>query len=103
MTEAQIREQQAREFILKAILSIGTLIVAGGVTFVLLFRELPTKNEIIFGTIIGFVFGNMVGPVWRQFFAGLDADAKAETAKQADTLKTAVEKFPTHSSTEETR
>lgn len=104
MTEAQIREQQAREFLLKSVLSIGTLIIAGGVTFIILFWEVPEKNEIIFGTILGFVFGNMVGPVWRQFFAGADAETKAATDKQADTLKAAVDKLPASApTTEETR
>lgn len=103
MTEAQIREQQVREFILRSIMAVGTLVIAGLIVGVLLFKDIPTKNEIILGTVIGFVFGNMVGPIYRQFFAGLDADAKAVTDKQADTLKAAVDRLPSAPMNEETR
>lgn len=103
MTDAQIREQQVRELILRAVMAVGTLIIAGLIVGVLLFRNIPEKNEIILGTVIGFVFGNMVGPIYRQFFAGLDADAKVTADKQADALKSAVDKLPTAPMTEETR
>ena len=88
------RTQTEREFWLSAILAIGTFTLVAIITIVVLLKEIPARNEILIGTVLGFIFGNMTGPVFRKFFAGPDAQTSAATDKHVETLKSAVDKLP---------
>lgn len=84
--------QDREDRITQRILAIGCLAICVLIVGVLLWREIPSKNEILLGTVVGFIFGNMVGPVYRKMFGGPDAGTRQQTQAQTDVLKTAVEK-----------
>lgn len=59
----------------------GSIIIAGIVVITLLYHEMPEKNEVTLGMVLGFVFGNMVGPVFRKLFGGPDKPAATQQPK----------------------
>lgn len=84
--------QDREDRITQRILAIGCLAMCILIVGMLLWRNIPDKNEILLGTVVGFIFGNMVGPVYRKMFGGPDAGTRQQTQAQSDVLKTAVEK-----------
>lgn len=87
--------QDREDRITQRILAIGCLVICAVIVVALLFREIPDKNEIMIGTVVGFIFGNMVGPVYRKMFGGPDAGTRQQNQAQNEVLKTAVEKAAT--------
>lgn len=65
--------------------------VAAFTVAVLFFVEIPERNEILLGTVVGFLFGNMVGPVYRKVFGGMDAETRRAQDAQGAALSAAVE------------
>lgn len=82
--------QDREDRITQRVLAVGCMGLCIGIVVILLLREIPTKNEILLGTVVGFIFGNMVGPVFRKVFGGPDAGTRQAVAAQNDVLKTAV-------------
>lgn len=72
-------------------LAMGTMVLATAIVLVLSFRRIPGENEILLGTVVGFVFGNMVGPVYRKVFGGMDPEARKSQIAQNQNLKQAMQ------------
>lgn len=91
MAENQHESPQDREDrITQRVLAVSCMGLCAVIVLILLLREIPTKNEILLGTVVGFIFGNMVGPVFRKVFGGPDAGTRQAVSAQNDVLKTAV-------------
>lgn len=72
---------------LVTILATGSLAIAAVIVIFLLIKPIPDRNETLVGTIIGFIFGNMIGPVFRTMFNQQQDDAsKRVTDKALDAL-----------------
>jgi xanthosine utilization system XapX-like protein len=85
--------QEREDRFIERVLAIGAMVGANLTLFSLLHWAIPDKNEVVFGTVIGFVFGNMVGPVYRKVFGGADTASRAAQVAQTETLKSAVDKL----------
>lgn len=75
------------------ILAIGTVTLVTIITLCLLVKEIPAKNEVLLGTLVGFIFGNMAGPVYRKIFGGADTSTQKAQTQAATALQTAVDKI----------
>lgn len=84
------RRQDKEDQITARILAVFASCIAAFTVGILFFVEIPQRNEILLGTVIGFVFGNMVGPVFRKVFGGMDAETRRAQDVQGDTLSAAV-------------
>lgn len=83
MTEKQDKSDRLTQ----RVLSIGTLVLCSVIVLVLLIKEVPPKNEMLIGTAIGFIFGNMVGPVYRMIFGGPDVNTQKVAEASSDAIK----------------
>lgn len=75
--------QDREDRISQRILAIFTVVLTGVIAMTLLFRGVPSENEILIGTVVGFIFGNMTGPVFRKIFGGPDAGTRQVVAQAA--------------------
>ncbi len=91
MTDETPQDREDR--ITQRILAIGALIIAGGIGLALMLKEIPEKNEVILGTVVGFLFGNMIGPVYRKVFGGADPETRKVQAAQNDTLSKTIDRL----------
>lgn len=66
------------------------MLLCSAIVLLLLFRNIPTRNEVLIGTVVGFIFGNMIGPVFRSAFGGPDSGTRQNAAAQSEVLKSAV-------------
>lgn len=90
------QDRQDREDRLMArILAVGSLTMCGFLLVALVTLDLPDKNEAMLGTVVGFIFGNMVGPVFRKAFGGVDADSRRVQVAQGEALDKAVASLAT--------
>jgi len=87
--------QDREDRITGRILAVGAVGIAGFLVAALIFFDIPSKNEILLGTVVGFVFGNMVGPVYRKVFGGLDPESRKAQVAQGEALSTAVASLAT--------
>jgi hypothetical protein len=83
-------KQDREDRITARILSVGALGISAFLVVVLMFRGIPSQNEILLGTVVGFIFGNMVGPVFRKAFGGIDSDTRKAQVAQGEALSSAV-------------
>lgn len=90
MTLGHESPQDREDRITQRILAISCMALCALIVLILLLRDIPTKNEILLGTVVGFIFGNMVGPVFRKVFGGPDTGTRQAVAAQNDVLKSAV-------------
>lgn len=91
MTEEHPQDRDDR--FIERVLAIGTFLLACAVTVIVLLKDIPSKNEMVFGTILGFVFGNMVGPVFRKAFGGPDSATRKQQSDSTAALSGAIEKI----------
>lgn len=82
--------QDREDRITQRVLAFGTLILTGGISGALIFREIPPSNETLLGTVVGFIFGNMTGPVFRKIFGGPDTGTRQAVSETNDLVKSVV-------------
>jgi len=82
--------QDREDRIVQRVLAFATVAIVAFVVVILMFKEIPNKNEVMIGTVIGFIFGNMAGPIFRKIFGGPDSGTRQAVAASNDVLKTAV-------------
>ena len=85
--------EDKEELLTERILGLIVTSLVAAVTLVLLFHEIPKTNEVLLGTLLGFIFGNMAGPVYRKFFGGPDTGSQKAATAASNALQSAVDKI----------
>lgn len=67
-------------------LAIAAAAICALIVIALLFWPIPARNETLLGTVVGFIFGNMVGPVYRAVFGAPDEGSREVANRAVDAL-----------------
>jgi hypothetical protein len=67
-----VTEETDDDHLLRRCIAFGVIALVALTLYALLFHDIPERNETTLGVVIGFVFGNMVGPMFRAMFGAND-------------------------------